>query len=757
MASIQSANKSAKIKSATRAVICYTGLLALIASIFVLVAPSVSAVPTAGTRTSASALTNIKVAPPSSGNAPSLQFSFATTPTTNASRCRPGTTRWIYADNSMLQWSLTTNYDPTPSVVSAPNSDQIDCTYTVTITSNLENCTFSVNRGTGSPTTATSFNLVGSDSPNYSNGTGAFDTLGADKTVTITPGGCTAPTANPTQRLVLVRNLESQERYDLKFTPFGNCSRENSPGNLVEKSSWYYAVLDLKCNWQMQATPLDNIQISGCRVDAILYYADGTQAISPGAGLFIHSSGTSGNFAGTNGKQLARVDLMASVTPSGTGACEEIFRLTLRVDLPTNLNVSFYRDEKVGFIIEPFDNRQNSQCTQRMRVTSSNSRPTTTNIVKSPAGVTTTCSYTVTADPSATSLRVSTVQVPSRSFDTMGATQTTLAFLFVANRLPVQVSTQIFTEPGSYFTTDDRITLLVSVPGACGDDTALFGGVTGRRGLAYGVFVTPGVSGVIGRGSSSINPSASYDLPPYLFINGVQTPCVLRVTQASAYEGCTMRNPRRDASGLPYQEVAWTSLSTTFSITVQYDCVGSTSGGGTQQIALPRGWVMLPFNGATGTTASSFRRSLNNAFTSLWLWNPQTQSWRGWSTSSSTTLRMDKGDVVFVYVPLARTVRYNPADLLQPTASGGTKVISSGYSLLAYAGSTSTSLNSLLGARGTNIRLVFRWNNSSQSWSYFIPRGQPVVTSAQWFDTINPGDTVFVLNGSRSATTIRWP
>ena len=217
MASIQSANKSAKIKSATRAVICYTGLLALIASIFVLVAPSVSAVPTAGTRTSASALTNIKVAPPSSGNAPSLQFSFATTPTTNASRCRPGTTRWIYADNSMLQWSLTTNYDPTPSVVSAPNSDQIDCTYTVTITSNLENCTFSVNRGTGSPTTATSFNLVGSDSPNYSNGTGAFDTLGADKTVTITPGGCTAPTAKPTQRLVLVRDLESLERYDVKF------------------------------------------------------------------------------------------------------------------------------------------------------------------------------------------------------------------------------------------------------------------------------------------------------------------------------------------------------------------------------------------------------------------------------------------------------------------------------------------------------------------------------------------------------------
>lgn len=738
-------------------VISLACLLALIASLFVLVAAPASAVPTAGSRNTATKEVTIKVAPPSSDNAPALQFSFSSN---NNSRCPRGATRWIYANNSQLTWKLNTNNDPTPTAVSAPNSDQVDCSYTVTIRSNLANCSYAV--AGISPSTANTFTLTGSDSPNYSTGAGAFQNLAADSTITVTPSACTAPATNTANRLVLVRNLESNERYRLKFDSFGDCGVTNSPGNVVDRggisggADYFYATLDLRCNWQMSATPLDNISLGGCRVDAILYFADDTEQLKQGASLFIHAVGAQGNFAGSEGKRLARVDLLPSTAPAGAGACEELFRLTLQVSLPNNL-ISQYKDEKISFTLSPLNNREHSRCTQRMTVTASQNTPSVTDIVKSPQGVTSTCSYTVTATSSTTALRLAASQVASRSFNTSGATQTTIRYIYQANRLPVRVSTQIYAGADDIFTTNDRITLIVTSPGACSNDTVLFGGVAAGRGVSYAVFVSPGVFGVIGEGSRSVNPAASYDLPPYLNVNGVQTPCVVRVTQASSFEGCTMRNARRDSSGQPYQEVAWTATSTAFNLTVEYDCSSETTRGPSARIALPRGWVMLPFNGGTGTTAASFRRSLGNAFTSLWAWNTQTQSWRGWNTTSSSSLSLTKGDVVFVNVPTARSISYRPDNLLRPAASGGTTVVPTGYSLLAYAGSASASLASLFSGQASSIRAIFRWNNASQSWSYFIPGGSPVVTSAEWFTTINPSDTVFVFNRSRSAVTIRWP
>ena len=757
--SIQSAAQPAVAKSAARvarAAVCFTGMLALLASIFVLIAPPASAVPTAGNRNTAKAQVIIKVAPPSSDNAPALKFSFATN---NASRCPAGATRWIYANNGQLTWSLNTNYDPTPAVITSPNSDQVDCSYTVTIASNLEGCSYAITGITS--TTATTFTLAGNDSPNYSTGAGGFTNLAADRIVTVTPSGCSAPATNSARGLVLVRNLEANERYRLKFTPFGDC-QETNRGNIVDRggvsggADFFYAILDLRCNWQMSATPLDNITLGGCRVDAAVYFADDTEKLVQGASLFIHGTGAQSNIASSEGKQLSRVDLLPSTAVAGAGACEELFRLTLRVDL-TGTQIAQYGNEDITFTLEPLNSREHSRCTQKRTLTASNARPAVVDIVKSPQGVTSSCSYSVTAQSSTTVLRLAASQIATRSFSTLGAAQVTIRYTYVTNRLPVRVSAQIFADAGSIFTTSDRIVLIVSSPGACANDTVLFGGVSAGRGISYAIYVNPGVTGVVGPGSRTINPAASYDLPPYLTVNGVQTPCVVRATQASAFEGCTMRNARRDSSGQPYQEFTWTSASTGFDLTVQYDCSSSISQGPAATVRLPQGWVMLPFNGESGTTAASFRRSLGNAFTSLWVWNTQNQSWQGWSTTSSSALRLNKGDVVFVNVPRARSVEYRPNTLLRPAASSGTRTLPTGYSLLAYAGSTSTSLDSLLSSQSASIGIVFRWNNQSQSWSYFIPGGRSVITSAERFTTINPGDTVFVFNRSRSPMTIRWP
>lgn len=762
MAPIKSATNAKSAAKATRTAISLAGLLALIASIFVLVAAPASAGPTAGSRAVASGQVILKVAPQSSGTAPALKFSFATN---NASRCPAGAARWIYANNNQLSWTLNTQHDPTPTAITSPNSDQTICTYTVTISSNLQSCSYSINRGVGSTTTASSFTLTGSfvgEFPNYSTGKGEFADIGSNKTITITPSGCTAPPAPPTSFFVQVRSLEESVRYRVNFSPFGTCNSAVG-SNIADgrNSVQVFASLDFTCNWQVSATPIEAYAAGGCVVDSIVYHTDGTTSQSRGGVVLLHKLG---NFPAHNSKRVAQIHLMASTELAGSGVCEESARLTLRVDLPTNLSASSHRDETVSFTIAPYNSTQSKQCSQSMTVTATNRQPKSVDLVRSPAGTTVACLYSVTAAAVAGSLRLAPTQNASRLFDPRSTTQGTLAFSYVVNRLPVRISTQIFTQTGSVFTTNDLITLLVSVPGACGNDTTLFGGVLAIRGVSYGVVVSPGVTTVIGAGARTINPAASYTLPPYLTVNSVRTPCAVRVTQASTYPGCVMRNALRDASGQPYQEVAWTSASTAFNLTVQYDCreaqgIPPGAPGSRANITLPRGWVMLPFNGATGTSPASFRRSLGNAFSSLWVWDASSQSWLGWSPSSSSSglTRLTQGDVVFAYVPSARSVSYSPSSLLEPTSSRGSRSVGSGYSLLAFAGTSSTSLSSLLNSQAANIRLVFRWNNASQSWSYFIPAGRPIVTTAEWFDTINPGDTVFVLNRSRSSVTIQWP
>lgn len=754
MPPLKSANKSSDIRSSARAAVSLAGLLALIASIFVLIAAPASAGPTAGSRTAASGQVILKVAPQTSGAIPAVIFSFATN---NASRCPAGATRAIYADNNQLSWTLNTQYDPTPAAIRPPSNDQIVCTYTVTISSNLQNCSYSINRGVGGAVSASSFTLVGSferDLPNYSTGKGEFVNIGSDKTITVTPSGCTSPSGISDTRSIWITNLEANERYRITATPFGNCQYASS-GNVVERTSPIFVTFNLDCNWQLSFVPLVNVQQVGCIADAILYYSDDTSVQLKGGVVAINGLG---NRLANNNKILRVIHLLRSTEPASSGVCEEFVRLTLRVDLPNSLlSTSFYRDERVSFSIAPFNNNQHAQCSKSAERTASNRQPAFIDLVRSPAGTTRTCEYLVTADRVASSLRLAPNRRSAVYFDSRSNTQTTMAFSYVANRIPVRIAAQIFTEQNSVFTTDDRITFLVSVPGDCGDDTVMFGGIQGSRGVSYQEFVTPGVTTVIGAGARTVNPSASYDLQPYINVNGVRTPCAVRVTQASAYSGCRMRNALRDPAGQPYREVTWASSSTAFNLIIQYDCTSDSSLGASARIALPRGWVMLPFNGDTGTTAASFRRSLSNAFSSLWVWNTETQAWQGWSTTSSSSLRLNKGDVVFVNVPVARSVSYRPDTLLQPVASGGSRAVPSGYSLLAYAGSTSASLASLLSDQASNIRLVFRWNNNTQSWSYFIPGGSRVVTSAEWFSTIDPGDTVFVLNRSRSPVTIRWP
>jgi len=662
--------------------------------------------------------------------------------------------------------SLTTNFDSTPANID--NNDGVACSYNVTITPNLEDCSFTISRGADTDNlTGTSFTLVGDDSPNFATGAGAFTGIAVGNVVTITPDGCSVPTPVATQRLVQVRNLENMQRYRVSYSPFGNCAASNTPLDVLGPLDWSFAVLDLRCNWELTIAPIDNLASAGCRLDALIYFNDGTLAVDSDGELFIHQSGA---FAAIDGKRIDRIDLSNSGSTASLGVCEEFLRLTVNAELVASLDASLFSNELVSFTIEPLDNTQSVACTQRREFQGSIANPAIINVVKSPRGSAATCAYSLTAAPSSAALSLAGNQLAVKNFDTRGITQLSVSYRYGLRRIPVQVAVQVFSPLGSVFRTDQTLQLHVTVPGACGNDTSFLGGVSGRVGVRYGLFVVPGLTYAIGPNARTVNRAASYSLPPYVFVNNQRVNCMVRVTEISAFDGCTVQNAQRDSAGRAFVEATWASNSNLISAVMQYNC-SSIGGGGTGdtgssvgsgdvgQSVLPLGWVTLPFNGASGTTPQAFVRELDNAITSLWRWDSLTQSWQGWSAARGSlglnSLR--NGDALMVFVPVSRRVSYSPVALLEPPAASGSLTIPPGYSLQVFGGETPRSLPDLLEGRASLVPVLYRWDILAQSWNVFLTGQQPsALTDAAMFEVINPGDIVFIFNTASSSRRIPW-
>lgn len=754
---------------ATKATLSLLATLAMIGSTLagitiaaLATATPAAATPTAGNNQYARAEITFEAPAPTSGATPSLQLAF----TSSHSSCSNVSSIRLLANGTSRTRQIVTNHDPTPSDIT--NSGDLTCNYNIIITSNLENCSLTISRGTGTPAlTGTNIALRGGDSPNFSTGVGNFDGLTAENTITITSASCTQPPPTQTPGLVQLRNLESTERYRTTFVPFGSCSPTNNPQQIIAQQQWSLAVLDFKCNWQLNVAPLDNIAAVGCRVDALLYFNDGTVEVDADGEIFLHQVG---GLAASGGKQLNRIDLSFSTASPLTGACQELIRLTVIPRLVASVDANLFGGAEVSFTVEPLDNTQNRDCTQKTQFEGSSLNPATIDLVKSPAGTTATCAYKLTADARSDALQLAENQFATRQFDTRGATQVAVAFIYAERRIPVQVALQVFAPGGSVFRTDQIIELQVTVPGACGNDTSFLGGVSGRIGVSYGMFVLPGVTYAIGPNARNVNKDASYDLPPYVVINGERTHCTVRVTEISAFENCAPVNVQRDEAGRAYAEAAWTTNANRITATIQYNCAsygpgigsggtsGNTGSGSAGQTTLTRGWLALPFNGTSGTSPQAFVAELDNAVASVWVWNAQQRAWQGWSASggSQGLTSLNNGDTVMVYVPSSQVVTYRPFDLLTPPATSGRLTLPPGYSFQVFGGDTPRSLQGLLGAQASVIPVIYRWNNRDQQWNYYLASGRRSDVSVPWFDVINPGDAVFMFNAGSAAATIPW-
>ena len=744
------------------------GLLGSVLAAAALTASSASAAPTAGSNRQANTVLGFKGATPDAGSVPSIKLTFTPSSTTNCQTVLPVR---VLANNSSATRVIRTHNDPTPTNIA--NNDLTTCNYTVTISSNLDGCTYSysLNNGT-SFSTGTSFVLQGDDSPNFATATGAFANVTTARTIVIKPAGCSHPSAVNNPGLLNIRNIETTEQYRLTYTKFGNCALANNPLTELAALQWSQAALDLNCNWKVTIAPISNVNITGCQVDAMIYFHDGTFAVDSTGEIFIGHvivrAGTlTQRFPAHTGKRITRVDIGISSAGARSGVCQEMTRLTITISLDRSVDQTSYRNEKVTFEIEPYNTVTGRTCTPRTTFSGSAATPATITLIKSPAGSSVTCSYKLTAPLHTEALQLAGNQLSSYDVHTAGVANVNLGYGYVLRRIPVRVGMQVLAPALSVFRTNQIVEVHVTVPGACGADTAMFGGITGRTGVEYGLHVVRGVTYAIGPNARIVNPAAAYSLPPFVEVNGQKVNCTVRVTATSVDSSCTPATTSKDAAGRTYAEATWAEGATAIEAILQFDCSsyggtgvtrpGDTLDSGAGQIILARGWTMLAFNGVSGTTPQAFAAELGHAVSSLWVWHAPTQAWRGWRASSGSAglTSLTKGDVVMAHVPATRQVNYDPATLLDPPAATGRLSLPRGYSVQVFGGGASRDLASLLGNQARSVAIIYRWNSQSQSWSYHLPGRSAVAgAGAAWFDTINPGDAVFIY--STAAATIPW-
>lgn len=332
-------------------------------------------------------------------------------------------------------------------------------------------------------------------------------------------------------------------------------------------------------------------------------------------------------------------------------------------------------------------------------------------------------------------------------------------------RLPLRV---VMNVPSGAFILGDAFEVLVWVPGACGTDTFLFGGVPASAGVAYAVPAVGSASQVVvvGEGASLINRQASYSLPPYVDAPGSSAAdssgreaCAVRVSVLSAPPGCSLIGAVGvDGHERSYVEAVWSQGSAGFNLTASFDCSDAVTQAAQGNITLAQGWVTLPFNGATGTSPEAFARELSGAVSSLWVWNTGLQSWLGWTARHGEVglSRLTQGETVMAYVHSDVTITYSPDDLLEPRGAGGSLSLEPRYSLHTFGGNAPARVSSLV-RQPSSVAVVFLWHSETQSWRYNLPGRRPIASlDIVWFDTLNPGDTVFIYNQSSQPTTIGW-
>lgn len=321
--------------------------------------------------------------------------------------------------------------------------------------------------------------------------------------------------------------------------------------------------------------------------------------------------------------------------------------------------------------------------------------------------------------------------------------------------IDVRVAIRVPTPAGQIFGPRDTFEVHVNVPGICGDDTLMFGGPHASDGVSYGVrAVIPGVNYVIGPGSKLVNPRAAYTLPSYVERSGQTTPCQIRVTHVKAPVGCEMRASQTDSSGRAYNQITWTQGLTSYEMIMDYDC--DTSIG---RLSLVQGWMMLPFNGETGTTPQDLALTLRGGISSVWVWDAGLQNWRGWASGHGNVGldQLTKGDIIVVYSPRVALIEFRPLDLFDPPAATGNQRMEPVYSLQVFGGTVWEDLGGLFGDEPGSILVLFRWDAADQDWEYYLPGRAPVDTvDIEWFDFIVPRDVVFAYNAVGVTVTVPW-
>jgi len=513
------------------------------------------------------------------------------------------------------------------------------------------------------------------------------------------------------------------------------------------------SILSQNCNWEITFRQAAGV----CAVEAtVLGAGDAVLGSEADARLVLAGDGSNGPLL-YMGSAVGKIQFMVSQS-----TCSSTFSPAIAITIPQEddrAGNNIYASLTASVVFAAVDN-SHARCTQSAAANlvvnndgdvvlvepASRNRAT---LVDSPFDSSANCRYSVTFPA-----RIGALGLVARSDTEAGPTAMVRASAADATAvyrpLAIEVNVVAIYPSDEVFFTSDKVEYGIFVEPPCGGFIGVIPRAFGGQGDQATAQVFPGALTIYGEPLNQISNNAKrYSVSAYADAAGTQ-PCSVRVTELRGPQRCLV-------AGGPIQTQTYSEGLASFAFTFTHTCGDFTTG----QLAFPQqGWVMLPFNGETGTTPEAFARELEGAVASVWVWDDQTQSWKGWVAGVGTfgLTSLTKGDAVVAYMPVAAQVSYSPASLLEPPAATGSLVVPPMYSLQIFGGETSRSLPDLLGSAWANvIPVVFRWNNQAQEWNYFLPGRQPLPSvDIPWFDTINPGDVVFVFNATSEAVTIPW-
>ena len=605
---------------------------------------------------------------------------------------------------------------------------------------------------------------------NFRTGDGTIDIADDDGVVvtggtnvsdlTVSVSGCEHSTSS-TRTSFSIINPEPDERMVVEYEGQGNCRSDLVPSGeqFIDNFTTEFVRLDAICNWDINFRD----EQGACASVALIYTTGNSPARIIGSRRVMQTVSLRGipdrsASVEYNGNSIRALILYRS------SLCSEVRVLTLRIDAPEE-----HQNQKIPIRIVATNTNRATNCTVVSTEVTAAMSPIRIFLRNRFSFDSSLCRYSLTVPEFAGALELDQSETLNRELvSTTSDIFTTIDY--VGRRIPIEV-TSVFPS-ARVFNTDERVGYRLRSPGSCRTSQGIFGTLQAGIGVRRDFQAFPGITQVMGENavrSGGTAPFVYYMFPSIVVTNsrGIdeERDCDVEVFAYMTPKGCEIVGDSTQTV------VAQDTNADAFRFTFVYSCDGETGVVAddsappvppdpnnpttsdsplSRRITLPKGWLTFNFNGLDRTAPRDFLTLLQNSASKVYVWDAEGQRWKGYDSSNSNVRSLtviNKGDVVFVFVPNRATFTLSPGNLLSVSGSGSSLALEPGYNLLSYRGSTQAVGEAF---DSDDILVVYRWVNERMDWESYFANDAAATTLIN----VRRGDLLFIYSDARNDITI---